>query len=546
MPPSFSRLELRAAPDSRAVWLAVCAAFFVYLVSVGLQYTTGVFFKAWRAAPEFAATSPATLAWATSLESAFFLVGSLAAGKAIVRVGERWTILAGAGCIAGGTLAAALIDVAAPAAALASLCLFFGIVTGSGAALVHVAAVVAVQKFFRKRRGLATGITVAGSGVGSIVLGPALEALVDAVGWRLALVTYGLVAAATCAAAAAVIGMIVLVEPATVPAPTAAEAEVATQSPLTVVATEPDMITPEPASAAAAAATMDWKTPSAQTPEVAHSSTAFGAAFAAPATAVLSDDGELLRPKGIMALAAPPSRPTYRWLLGFRFFRSYSSFVAFFSLCWFTIPTFLPVTITAALGGSSADVAGIFAVQGVANTLGRVALGIAVDVLPRHKLAILSACLLTVTAASLAFVAAPSLGLAYAYAAVLGGAGGSIVSLQPAIVIDALGLAALPLAQGAFNAVQAPSALIGPPIGGAILAASGGYAGTWAFITAGFTVAAALSLCVGDAAPWVRERGVCARAQSAQGAGRGGKAADELAGAPASGHVPPIVETGER
>ena len=73
MPPSFSRLELRAAPDSRAVWLAVCAAFFVYLVSVGLQYTTGVFFKAWRAAPEVAATSPATLAWATSLASAFFL-----------------------------------------------------------------------------------------------------------------------------------------------------------------------------------------------------------------------------------------------------------------------------------------------------------------------------------------------------------------------------------------------------------------------------------------------------------------------------------------
>lgn len=437
---------MRTAPDGKPAWLVVAATFSVYMWSVGLQYCTGIFYRAWKKSSMFDGTPPANLAWATSLEGCFFLLGSLVAGKLIVRLRESVTILIGALVILAGSFIAAFVETTDVGGSLAILYAFFGVLLGTGCALVHQAAIVAVQKFFIKRRSLATGITVAGSGVGGFVLAPVLEDLVNSSGWRVALAVYGGVTCGVCVLAAVVMDVVKLESPAPV--------EVGSVS--------------------------------------------------APAT---PNDGTALdKPGAEPAWTAEPP-PAGGWsysnLARSRFFLTYSAFIVFFGLCWFTAPTFLPVTVTEQLGGTSVDVSAVVAVQGVANTVGRVLLGMLADAFPRRKLLLLSSCMLLVTASSIAFALARSLPFAYVHAAFLGGFGGALISIQPAVVIDELGLAALPLVAGALNGIQAPFALAGPPIGGAIRAASTDYGGTWGFVAASFVVALLLSLCVGQRGPWV-------------------------------------------
>ncbi len=56
--------------------------------------------------------------------------------------------------------------------------------SGFGLSLCYVAAIVIVAFYFERRRSLATGISVCGSGVGTFLFAPLTQALVDAYGWR--------------------------------------------------------------------------------------------------------------------------------------------------------------------------------------------------------------------------------------------------------------------------------------------------------------------------------------------------------------------------
>jgi predicted MFS family arabinose efflux permease len=49
---------------------------------------------------------------------------------------------------------------------------------------VYVPAVIAVGFYFEKWRALATGVAVCGSGIGAFLMAPLCTALIDAFGWR--------------------------------------------------------------------------------------------------------------------------------------------------------------------------------------------------------------------------------------------------------------------------------------------------------------------------------------------------------------------------
>ena len=59
-----------------------------------------------------------------------------------------------------------------------------GVVGGIGFGLVYVPAVIAVGFYFEKKRALATGIAVCGSGVGTFVFAPLNTFLLEEYGWR--------------------------------------------------------------------------------------------------------------------------------------------------------------------------------------------------------------------------------------------------------------------------------------------------------------------------------------------------------------------------
>jgi MFS family permease len=74
--------------------------------------------------------------------------------------------------------------VASLAMSVEFLYVFIGVLGGIGMGLVYVPAVVAVGFYFEKRRALATGIAVCGSGIGTFVLAPFTTWLLGYYGWR--------------------------------------------------------------------------------------------------------------------------------------------------------------------------------------------------------------------------------------------------------------------------------------------------------------------------------------------------------------------------
>lgn len=182
----------------------------------------------------------------------------------------------------------------------------------------------------------------------------------------------------------------------------------------------------------------------------------------------------------------------------------------------------MPVFIVEDVGGSSNDVKGVVATQGAANMIGRVILGVAVDAVPRRKVQLLVLCAGAAAVATLGLALTTSLAYAYVAEAVIGGFGGSVMSLQPALIIDLVGIRALPLAQGVLGAVQAPSALLGPPLGGAVRAAWGSYQGTWALAATTHFISTAFAFGVSRGCVdlrWCRRRGGGGGSASAAGSG---------------------------
>ena len=60
--------------------------------------------------------------------------------------------------------------------------------TGVGNGLMYVTSMVAVQHYFLKKRAMATGFAVAGSGVGTLVFGYLTQYLIETMGWRKTLI----------------------------------------------------------------------------------------------------------------------------------------------------------------------------------------------------------------------------------------------------------------------------------------------------------------------------------------------------------------------
>ena len=71
----------------------------------------------------------------------------------------------------------------------------YGLGVGLGVGCAYVPAVGAVQRWFVRRRGFASGLAVSGIGVGTLVMPPLASLLIDDLGWRDAYLVLGCLAA---------------------------------------------------------------------------------------------------------------------------------------------------------------------------------------------------------------------------------------------------------------------------------------------------------------------------------------------------------------
>jgi MFS family permease len=179
-------------PRLFAGWRVVAGAFVCMLTGYAVAYSFAAFFGPLEA--EFGAQRGETSLVFSISAFLYFQLG-LPAGLVGDRTGPRPVV-------AGGLLIVALgLVVASQATSLWQVYLGYSLGVGVGVGFSYVPSVTAVQHWFVRRRGTASGIAVAGIGVGTLIGAPLAHELIARIGWRetylvlAALVAVGAVAA---------------------------------------------------------------------------------------------------------------------------------------------------------------------------------------------------------------------------------------------------------------------------------------------------------------------------------------------------------------
>ncbi len=156
-------------------WIIVAAVFFTTATAAGTIYAFPAFFDAFSkdlGANRF----EISLVFAIS-ECLWFSIGFVA-GYLADRIGPRLVVMAGSVLMAGG------LALAASASSIEALYLAYGGGVGIGGGMMYVPSVSVVQRWFKRHRGLASGLAICGTGVGTLVV-PFLAAFaIGDVGWR--------------------------------------------------------------------------------------------------------------------------------------------------------------------------------------------------------------------------------------------------------------------------------------------------------------------------------------------------------------------------
>src|SRR5437879_10067062 len=177
-------------------WWVVAAAFAITFLGFGSAYTFSAFLE--QLQRDFGASRG-------SVSLVFSLAGFLYFGLGIVsgpladRFGSRPLVLIGMILLGLG------LALASAAQNLIEVYAAYGLGVGLGMGCTYVPAVGAVQRWFLRRRGLASGLAVSGIGVGTLAMPPLATMLIAALGWRDAYLALGALAVVSSSGAALLI-----------------------------------------------------------------------------------------------------------------------------------------------------------------------------------------------------------------------------------------------------------------------------------------------------------------------------------------------------
>jgi len=166
-------------------WWVVAAAFAITFLGFGSAYTFSAFLE--QLQRDFGASRG-------SVSLVFSLAGFLYFGLGIVsgpladRFGSRPLVLIGMILLGLG------LALASAAQNLIEVYAAYGLGVGLGMGCAYVPAIGAVQRWFVRRRGFASGLAVAGIGVGTLVMPPLASLLIGSFGWRGAYLALGALA----------------------------------------------------------------------------------------------------------------------------------------------------------------------------------------------------------------------------------------------------------------------------------------------------------------------------------------------------------------
>ncbi len=166
-------------------YIIVVAAFFIMVLGFGVYYIFGVFFE--PLLTEFGWTRAMTSgAYSLCILLSGFL--SIVMGGLTDRFGPR-LVMTGCGFFLGlGFLLMSQITT------IWQIYLFYGVIVAIGLGGIMVVPVSTVARWFVKRRGMMTGITFAGAGLGGMIMAPIARRLISSYDWRSSYAILGIVA----------------------------------------------------------------------------------------------------------------------------------------------------------------------------------------------------------------------------------------------------------------------------------------------------------------------------------------------------------------
>ncbi|XP_059215652.1 monocarboxylate transporter 12-B-like [Centropristis striata] len=127
----------------------------------------------------------ATTAWIHSLIDSTTMLCAPLGGFLTNRFSCRFTV------ILGGLLSASGLVLSSFATSLEYLYISLGILTGLGYALTYTPSIAMVGRYFNERKALAYGIAMSGIGIGTFIMAPAVQLLIEHYSWRGALLILG-------------------------------------------------------------------------------------------------------------------------------------------------------------------------------------------------------------------------------------------------------------------------------------------------------------------------------------------------------------------
>ena len=163
--------------------LVVAAVFCLVFLVMGAAFSFSTF--AGELEREFEAGSGA-VSFIFGCAMALLYAGGLFSGPLADRIGTHRVAGAGA-LLAGGSLVAA-----GAVGRVWEADITLGLGFGLGLAICYTPAVAAVQPWFDRNRGVASGIALSGTGLGTLLMPLLARWLIDSDGWRLALIVIGL------------------------------------------------------------------------------------------------------------------------------------------------------------------------------------------------------------------------------------------------------------------------------------------------------------------------------------------------------------------
>ena len=174
-------LRRKEKPSVFYGWIIVAASFSAMTVH-GFAGSFGLFYRPLM--DQFGWTV-AEVALASSTSSVTYMLSVLPVSLTYKRLNLKLIILLG-GLLMGSGLA-----LSSQVSTLGQLCFFYGVVMGIGSSTIWVPFTSTIMKWFTRKRGVAMGIALSGSGFGSLCISPLVAHIITVYGWRTAFLVAG-------------------------------------------------------------------------------------------------------------------------------------------------------------------------------------------------------------------------------------------------------------------------------------------------------------------------------------------------------------------